>query len=195
MRRSFLALLAGVSLAAALPLSAQAQAWPSRGLRIGVPFAPGGSTDLFARLIGERLAVSLGQPVVVENRPGAGGNIGAEAVAKSAPDGHTLLMAPPGGMAINHARYKSMPDAAARSRLERAAPSSARSTLLACVTPTSVTSQPACAAERAVFCTRESPVIALPTITASFGRVGRWGLIGFLPVAVRVPTEAPVRRS
>ena len=74
-----------------------------------VPFAPGGSTDIVARLIGERLATSLGQPVVIENRAGAGGNIGADAVAKAAPDGYTLLMATTGVMAINNALYKTMP--------------------------------------------------------------------------------------
>ena len=82
--------------------------YPSKSLRIIVPFAPGGSTDIFARLIAERLAASFGEPVVVENRAGASGNIGADAVAKSAPDGYTLLMATTGVMAINNALFKSM---------------------------------------------------------------------------------------
>ena len=89
--------------------TACAQGWPSKGLRFVVPFAPGGSTDIVARLIGERLSTALGQPVVIENRAGAGGNIGADAVAKSAPDGYTLLMATTGVMAINNALYKTMP--------------------------------------------------------------------------------------
>ena len=108
MRARLLAALAGVALfAAALP-GAHAQSWPSRGLRIVVPFAPGGSTDIFARLVGDRLATALGQPVVIDNRPGAGGNIGADAVAKAPPDGYTLLMATTGVMAINNAMYKAL---------------------------------------------------------------------------------------
>jgi tripartite-type tricarboxylate transporter receptor subunit TctC len=88
-------------------IAAAQERYPSRPLRIIVPFAAGGSTDIFARLIGERLSVSLGQPVVIENRPGAGGNIGAEAVAKSPPDGYMLLMATTGVASINNALYKS----------------------------------------------------------------------------------------
>jgi tripartite-type tricarboxylate transporter receptor subunit TctC len=82
--------------------------YPSKALRLIVPFAPGGSTDIFARLIAERAQAPLGQPVVVENRAGAAGNIGAEAVARSAPDGYTLLMATTGVMAINNALYRNM---------------------------------------------------------------------------------------
>jgi len=82
--------------------------YPSRPLRVVVPFAPGGSTDIFARLIAERLAGPLAQPVVVENRAGASGNIGAEAVAKAPADGYTVLMATTGVMAINNALFKSI---------------------------------------------------------------------------------------
>jgi tripartite-type tricarboxylate transporter receptor subunit TctC len=95
-------------LAAFLFSAAQGQTYPAKALRIIVPFAPGGSTDIFARLVAERLAAAFAQPVVVENRAGASGNIGAEAVAKSPPDGYTLLMATTGVMAINNALFKSM---------------------------------------------------------------------------------------
>ena len=103
-----LAALTGIALFAAAVPSAHSQSWPSHGLKIVVPFAPGGSTDIFARLVGDRLATALGQPVVVDNRPGAGGNIGADAVAKAPPDGYTLLMATTGVMAINNAMYKTL---------------------------------------------------------------------------------------
>ena len=103
-----LAALTGIALFAAAVPSAHSQSWPSRGLRIVVPFAPGGSTDIFARLVGDRLAAALGQSVVIDNRPGAGGNIGADAVAKAPPDGYTLLMATTGVMAINNAMYKNL---------------------------------------------------------------------------------------
>ncbi len=106
--RFFAAALTGIALFSAASSSAQAQSWPSRPLRIVVPFAPGGSTDIFARLVGDRLATALGQSVVIDNRPGAGGNIGADAVAKSPADGYTLLMATTGVMAINNAMYKSL---------------------------------------------------------------------------------------
>src|SRR5688500_18363237 len=76
-----------------LPL-AHAQGWPNRPIRMLVGFPPGGSTDLAARALGDKLSQALGQPIVVENRAGASGNIAAEQVARSAPDGYMLYMAP-----------------------------------------------------------------------------------------------------
>jgi len=89
-------------------LGAQAQSYPSRPVKIIVPFGAGGPADIFARFLGKEMEGPLGQPVVVENRPGAGGNIGADAVAKAPADGYTLLMATTGVMAINNAMYKNL---------------------------------------------------------------------------------------
>ena len=98
------ALLAAILMA--LPSAAE---WtPTRALKIVVPFAPGGQPDLVARALADPLAKALGQAVVVENRPGAGGNIAAEAVAKSAPDGHTLLMGTNGPLAVSPALYRNL---------------------------------------------------------------------------------------
>lgn len=86
-----------------------AQAWPERPIRLVVPFAAGGSTDVTARLLAEALTARLGQQMVVDNRPGAGGNIGAEHVAKSAPDGYTLILTTSTTHATNPNLYKSLP--------------------------------------------------------------------------------------
>ena len=102
-------LLAGFLLVLCLnSLPAFAQNWPSRPIRIIVPYAAGGATDVFARLVASKLQEQLGTPVVVENRAGAGGNIGADTVAKSAPDGYTLLLNI-NGHAIAPAIYKTLP--------------------------------------------------------------------------------------
>jgi tripartite-type tricarboxylate transporter receptor subunit TctC len=88
-------LVLGVVLAPG-PAGAQApDSWPSRPIRFILPFPPGGGTDILGRLIAERLTANLGQPVVTENRGGAGGNVGAEAAAKSAPDGYTIVLVAP----------------------------------------------------------------------------------------------------
>jgi tripartite-type tricarboxylate transporter receptor subunit TctC len=99
-RRSLLALIAGLASLSTAP-AALAQAWPARPVKIVVPFPAGGTTDIVARLLTVELQKAWGQPVVVENRGGAGGNIGSEAVAKSPADGYTLLMATVGTHSIN----------------------------------------------------------------------------------------------
>jgi tripartite-type tricarboxylate transporter receptor subunit TctC len=93
-----------VALLAAWP-AAQAQDYPSRAVKIIVPFPAGGTADVMPRIFSEWLARKWGQPVVIENRTGAAGNIGAEAVAKAEPDGYTLLSAPPPPLVINHNLY------------------------------------------------------------------------------------------
>jgi tripartite-type tricarboxylate transporter receptor subunit TctC len=103
------ALFALAMLAALLSVHAQAQDFPNRPLTMVVPFTPGGATDILARLLSAKLEERLGKPVVVENRPGAGTNIGSNYVAKSAPDGYTLLMATSSPMAINVTLHKALP--------------------------------------------------------------------------------------
>jgi len=88
---------------------AQTAAWPEKPVKIVVPFAPGGGTDQVARLVAVEIAKDLGQPVIVENKPGAAGNLGADFVAKSAPDGYTLLWGTVGTQAINQLVSKKLP--------------------------------------------------------------------------------------
>ena len=106
-RRHLLAAIA--ALPAARSAAAQGGWTPDRPIRLVVPFAPGGSTDVTARLVAEAIAPRLGQPVVIENRPGAGGNIGSESVARAAPDGHTLVMGTSSTHATNPALYRNLP--------------------------------------------------------------------------------------
>lgn len=108
-RRRFLPLAALAAAALAEPLQVQAAAWPVKPVRIVVPFAAGGTTDILARALAPELQKVFGQPFVVDNRPGAGGNVGAAEVAKAAADGHTLLMGTVGTHAINAALYPRMP--------------------------------------------------------------------------------------
>src|SRR3954468_18301145 len=94
--------------ALAAPLATAQGTYPTRPVKIVAPFAPGGLADVLARAVGERLQRSLGQPVIVENRPGAGGNVGADAVARAEADGHTLLMSSAGILTINEFLYEKM---------------------------------------------------------------------------------------
>lgn len=107
LKRAFIAMAAGTLLAAAC--AASASTFPARAVRIIVPQTPGGASDALARIISSKLSERWGQPVVVENRPGAGGNIGMEAVAASPADGHVLLMTYVGTQAINGALYSRLP--------------------------------------------------------------------------------------
>ena len=106
-KRTLMRATAGALLLLAAPLS-MAQAWPARPVRLVVPFPPGGLIDNMARLVGNRLAQELGQPVVIDNKPGAGGNVGAAEVARAPADGYTLLMASP-ALTISPAIYKNLP--------------------------------------------------------------------------------------
>ncbi len=89
-------------------LAAQAQSWPNKPIRWIVPFPPGGPTDSFSRPVAQKLSEGLGVPVLVENRAGAGGGIGVDAVAKSAPDGYTIGLGTTGTHAINPALYSKL---------------------------------------------------------------------------------------
>lgn len=105
-RRCAMACLLGAAVSGAY---AQTSNWPDRPIRIIVPFAPGGGTDQVARLVAVEISKDLGQPVIVDNKPGAAGNLGADFVAKSAPDGYTLLWGTVGTQAINQLVSKKLP--------------------------------------------------------------------------------------
>jgi tripartite-type tricarboxylate transporter receptor subunit TctC len=103
------AIATAIALATCAAAGAAHAAFPEKTVRIIVPFPPGGATDVVARALGQRLSVVWKQQVIVDNRPGAGGNIGADTVAKAPPDGHTLLLASPAEVAINQFLFRSMP--------------------------------------------------------------------------------------
>jgi tripartite-type tricarboxylate transporter receptor subunit TctC len=105
MRAAAAALVLGAIAAA----GAQAQNFPTKPVTIVVPFAPGGAGDILARMVAQKLEPKWGKPVVVENKPGAGGLIGANTLLKAAPDGHTLMIAPSAIMAVNVSIYKNLP--------------------------------------------------------------------------------------
>jgi tripartite-type tricarboxylate transporter receptor subunit TctC len=108
-RRHIVTGLAAAALLAVLPAAWAQNAWPTKPVKIIVPFAPGGTTDILARAVAPELSRAFGQQFVVENKAGAGGNLGAEIVAKSAGDGYTLLMGTVGTHGINRALYAKLP--------------------------------------------------------------------------------------
>src|SRR2546426_7514037 len=105
----FLSAALALLLATASAGEVRAQPYPSRPIRLVVPFPPGGSTAILAGPLAQKLAEGLSQPLVIDNRPGAGGSIGSEAAAKAAPDGYTLLMGQLGTLAVSPAIYKNLP--------------------------------------------------------------------------------------
>ena len=100
--------LASTAAAIAAPVAFAADAWPAKPIRLVVPFPPGGSSDIIARMIGNQLAEALKQPVLVDNKAGANGNLGADYVAKSQPDGYTLLLCDVGALAISPSVYSKL---------------------------------------------------------------------------------------
>src|ERR1700757_3214874 len=122
MRALFGLSLFALMVAGAAGTCANAETYPTRPVTFVVPFAPGGGTEFLAGLLGQRLEQRLGKPFVIENRPGGGGVIGALSVARAAPDGYTILMAPAPVMAINAALHKKLPYDPAVDWLARAKP-------------------------------------------------------------------------
>ena len=108
MRILLLAVTLGLTAGASAQPATEAKDWPSRAIHLIVPFPAGSSPDLIARVLSEKLASALGQPVIVENRPGAGGNLGTALVARAAPDGYTIGLSIPGPLAVNTVLYKKM---------------------------------------------------------------------------------------
>jgi tripartite-type tricarboxylate transporter receptor subunit TctC len=109
MKKSLALAFATALCAASLALPAAAQSWPTKAVKIVVPQAPGGATDVFARYLGQKLSAKWGQAVVIENKAGAAGVVGTDAVAKSPPDGYTLLFTYAGSQAVNQSLYAKIP--------------------------------------------------------------------------------------
>jgi tripartite-type tricarboxylate transporter receptor subunit TctC len=115
-RSLFLGLLALIAFS---PLARGQGAFPSHTVKFIVPFPAGGINDVLARIVADKLAVKWGHPIIIEQKVGAGGNIGADVAAQAEPDGHTLLIAPPGPLSINQSLYKKLsyrPGTSCRSR-------------------------------------------------------------------------------
>ena len=109
MKHSFAVSAAILAFASLSPLPAAAQAFPAKVVKFVVPQAPGGATDVFARYVGQKLSAKWGQPVIIENRAGAAGVLGTDAVAKSPADGYTMLVTYAGSQAVNQSLYSKLP--------------------------------------------------------------------------------------
>src|SRR5471030_1946314 len=110
MGESMRLLMAGVAAAIVLaPQAVIAQRYPDKAIRFIAPYAPGGATDLLTRTLAQKLTEYIGQTVVADNRPGAGGNVGADIAAKSAPDGYTIFMGQTSNLAVNPTLYSNLP--------------------------------------------------------------------------------------
>ena len=109
MQRRHIIVAALSAFAAFLAAPVQAQEWPAKPIKLIVPFPAGGGTDIIGRVVGNKLAELLKQPVVVENKPGAGGNVGVDIAAKSPPDGYTMVLGQTSNLAINPSLYKALP--------------------------------------------------------------------------------------
>ena len=170
-----------------------AQGWPSKPLRIIVPFTPGGSTDILGRAIGQKLAESLGQQVIIENRPGAGGSIGAEAAARAAPDGYTLLMGHIGTLAVNPSLYPKL----GYDPLKSFAPVAwvARVTNVLVVNPLGAGARRASAGEARSRAARDAS--ATPRAATAAPRTSQPSISSCRrrPTSCTCPTRAPHRRS
>ena len=101
--------LLALAAALALPLAAQAEAWPAKPIRLVVPFAPGGTSSIVARSVAAEMEKGLGQPIVIDNRPGGGGNVAMQEVARAEPDGYTLIIGHIGTLAVNPFMFESLP--------------------------------------------------------------------------------------
>src|SRR5258708_17890960 len=108
MRRTVAACVASVVAVLFASVAIPQTAFPTRAVKIVVPFPGGGGNDILARIVGDKLQAKWGHPIVVENKSGAGGNIGADLAYQSEPDGYTLLLSPPGPLAINQSLYKQL---------------------------------------------------------------------------------------
>ena len=97
------------AIAALMPFAAQGQSWPSKPIRLVVPFAPGGSSSIVARAVGAEMEKNLGQSIVIDNRPGGGGNVAMQEVARAEPDGHTLIIGHLGTLAVNPFMFETLP--------------------------------------------------------------------------------------